>query len=237
MSLIAALAGIGIGYGVSPNAAPTPQQMTIESVAAADFVATRPQVSALPQEEISADERAGLLFMREEEKLARDVYQTLYEKWQMPIFSNIAQSEQTHTEAVQTLLTKYRIPDPVVDDTIGVFVDPTLDKLYTELSRKGLESREAALAVGATIEDLDLRDLERALAANNNEDIALVYENLARASRNHLRAFVRQIDASGGDYVPQYISQDAYDAIIAGSQETGSGGERRGWGQGRRQGQ
>ena len=95
----------------------------------ADFVSMRPALASLPSETISTEEREDLLYMREEEKLARDVYTTLYEKWNMQIFANIAQSEQTHTEAVRDLLDKYSIADPVTDDAIGVFQNETLADL------------------------------------------------------------------------------------------------------------
>lgn len=49
--------------------------------------------------------------MREEEKLARDVYLTFGEKWGLTLFTNIAKSEQTHTDAVKTLLDRYEIKD------------------------------------------------------------------------------------------------------------------------------
>lgn len=54
--------------------------------------------------------------MREEEKLARDVYLELYETWDLPVFYNIAQSEQTHMGAVKTLIEKYNLKDPITDE-------------------------------------------------------------------------------------------------------------------------
>jgi hypothetical protein len=72
------------------------------------------------------EEEQSLLFMREEEKLARDVYLAFYEEWGKPVFSNIAESEQTHTDAVAEKIEKYGLPDPVVDDTAGLFVNSFL---------------------------------------------------------------------------------------------------------------
>lgn len=202
---------------------------------AADFVSVRPAITSLPEQTISEEERSGLIFMREEEKLARDVYSVLYDKWGMQIFSNIAQSEQTHTEAVRTILIKYNITDPVTDDTVGVFVNSDLQKLYTDLTTQGNQSAENALKVGALIEDLDIADLQKQIAQTDNDDIKLVYENLMRGSRNHLRSFVSQLTARSTTYTPQYISQSEFDTIIASAQETGSGGENgvRGWGKNR----
>lgn len=202
---------------------------------ATDFVSVRPAVAALPEQALSDEERSGLIFMREEEKLARDVYSVLYDKWELQIFSNIAQSEQTHTEAVQTILTKYNIADPVTDDTIGEFVNTDLQKLYADLTARGLVSLEEALTVGALIEDLDIADLQKQISMTDNDDIKLVYENLMRGSRNHLRSFVSQLSGRGVTYTPRYITQSEFDTIIAAAQETGSGGGNgsRGWGKNR----
>jgi hypothetical protein len=103
---------------------------------------------------------ADLQFLREEEKLARDVYLTLYDAWQLAPHQNIAESEQTHTDRVLDLLVALDLPDPVVDDTVGVFVNPQLAGLYVELVATGRRTEVASLEVGATIEDLDLRDIE-----------------------------------------------------------------------------
>lgn len=231
-ALIALLGGLAVGSTLSPNDTPDVAEITnqnrtrfmSENPPAQDFVSMRPGISDLPSEALSEAEVTGLLQMREEEKLARDVYQTLYEKWGLNIFANIAQSEQTHTEAVRDLLEKYDLTDPVTNDTIGVFTDETLQKLYTDLVAQGNASEVAALKVGATIEDLDIKDLQDLSAATDNQDIKLVYENLTRGSRNHLRSFTKQLEMRGETYAPQYISATDYQAIVSGSQETGMGG-------------
>lgn len=169
-------------------------------------------------------EKAGLLLMREEEKLAHDVYQAFYETWGKQIFSNIAQSEQTHTDAVLALLKHYGIADPALPEA-GVFADAELQALYNDLVAEGSSSLVAAYTIGATVEDLDIADLERLMNETTNSDILTVYDNLQRGSRNHLRAFNRQLVAStGADYEPQYISAEAFAAIIAGDTERGGGG-------------
>jgi hypothetical protein len=96
-------------------------------------------------------EELGLIKMREEEKLARDVYATLYDVWEMPIFSNISQSEQRHMNAVKVLIDKYDLVDPVTDSTVGVFTDPEFTWLYVLLVEQGSASLVDALIVGATI--------------------------------------------------------------------------------------
>ncbi len=62
---------------------------------------------------LSQEEIDDLVYLREEEKLARDVYLHLYNTWGQWIFENIAASEQQHMDAVKTLLDRYGIHDPV----------------------------------------------------------------------------------------------------------------------------
>ncbi|MCF7865341.1 MAG: DUF2202 domain-containing protein [Candidatus Pacebacteria bacterium] len=170
---------------------------------------------------LTEQEKAGIIQMREEEKLARDVYTTLGNIWGTPIFQNIASSEQTHTDAVKTLLTQYNIEDPVRNNTIGVFTSPIIQDLYDKLTTRGKTSLREALVVGALIEDLDIRDLDTLIDQTNKSDILTVYSNLQKGSRNHMRSFVRNIEANGGTYTPSYISQSEYDSILNSSQERG----------------
>ncbi len=193
------------------------------------------------EDTITDTERESLQYMREEEKLARDVYLTLGEKWGNQIFSNIAGSEERHTFAIKALLDRYGISDPVTDDSVGVFKNETLKSLYTDLVTQGSASELDALKVGATIEDLDIKDLQEALAETTSRDVRTVYENLMRGSRNHLRSFVGAIRAMGGDYEPQFISKKDFDAILSSEMERGrdanhSQGQRMGQGQGHGQG-
>jgi len=244
IALIVALTAGGVG-GWSLGNQTTPAEQTQVGTEimpiAQDFVSLRPSLQGLPTESLSAEERAGLLYMREEEKLARDVYTTLYDTWELRIFTNIAQSEQTHTEAIRDLLVKYQIEDPVIDDTVGVFANPELQTLYNDLVAKGTVSVEEALTVGVLIEELDIRDLQAEIDTSDNEDIDLVYENLLRGSRNHLRSFMSQLTQRGGDYEPQYITAAIFNQITQSAKETGSQsqtagnqgnvGGGRGWGQ------
>jgi hypothetical protein len=78
-----------------------------------------------------------------------------------------------------------------------------------------------ALKVGAQIEELDIRDITVQKVGIDNADFLMVYDNLLRGSRNHLRAFMKVLVQQGGSYVPQYISQAEFDAIVSSPVETG----------------
>lgn len=138
---------------------------------------------------LTADEAQWLTYMREEEKLARDVYRQMYEKWNLIIFSNISESEDKHTNTVARKLARYGIADPAAGLPAGVYANPELGALYAALMEKGTRSIEDALEVGVLIEKTDIDDLELALAVTEKTDIKRVYTNLLAGSLNHLEAF------------------------------------------------
>ncbi|MGB4447378.1 MAG: DUF2202 domain-containing protein [Cloacibacterium sp.] len=155
---------------------------------------------------------SSLLFMLEEEKLAHDVYTFLYSKWETRPFSNIKESEKIHMQKVQELLDQNKIPYEILPE--GKFKNQNLQKLYNDLTAKGKVSEIEALRAGATIEDVDIYDLQRLTKETQNQDIADVYKFLECASRNHLRAFSRNLEMRNANYVPQYISKNDYEKII-----------------------
>jgi hypothetical protein len=177
-------------------------------------------INDMPTEALTNDEISSLMLMREEEKLARDVYLELFDRWNVQIFSNIANSEQQHTDMVALLLQKYDLADPFVEQR-GVFANEELAELYTLLIEQGKESLLAGLKVGATIEDLDIYDLQQALVYIDNQDIRLVYQNLLKGSRNHMRSFYRQIALQSSSYQAQYITSDELEEIIDSEMERG----------------
>ena len=75
---------------------------------------------ALQSQELTEDEISGILFMREEEKLARDVYLYLYEIYPLRPFLNISKSEQAHMDAIKYLIDTYELEDPVGENPPGV---------------------------------------------------------------------------------------------------------------------
>lgn len=180
------------------------------------------QLTTIPTASLDATEQAGMLYLREEEKLARDVYITLGAQWSAQIFANISESEQQHMDAVLLLLTRYGLPDPAANNGVGTFTDAHIQETYDALVAQGSTDLIAALTVGATIEDLDIKDLAARIAETDNADLILVYSELTKGSRNHLRAFVSQLTDLGVVYVPQFISQEEFDAIINSDAESGS---------------
>ena len=165
-------------------------------------------LATLPIEDLSVAEQESLAFMREEEKLAHDVYIRLDSLWRgsTKVFGNIANSEASHTKSVRQLLVRYSLPDPTATLAAGVFQNTTLQNLYTQLVGAGSVSLVDGLKVGAAIEEIDMIDL--------NQDITLIYQNLLKGSRNHLRSFVSNLANQGLTYVPQYMAEVDYLAIV-----------------------
>ena len=185
------------------------------------FTTTRGQETI----KLNQQEKDAIQYMREEEKLARDVYNFLYDKWNTNPFDNIRQSEQTHMDRMKTLISTYRLADPVTmnNDKQGVFQNIFLQQQYNELITAGSRSLAEALKAGAKIEELDIADLEERIKQTARQDILSAYNDLKRASENHLRAFVRRLTAQGVSYTPVLLEQTAFDRIVA-----GSGNQRRG---------
>jgi hypothetical protein len=156
----------------------------------------------------------GLTYMREEEKLARDVYLALYEKWGIRTFLNIAKAEQQHMDAVGALLDARNLKDPAKGAPAGVFQNAELAKLYNELVALGSQSAADAFLVGAIIEDLDIYDLNQFLAQTEDEAEIWIYTNLKRGSESHMRSFVRQLERYGKTYEARYISSEELASIL-----------------------
>lgn len=186
-ALVAAVSVAGtafaFGYGRTSAAAPN---------AAAPGDATC-VISSVPSDADPSDltpvEIADLQYLREEEKLAHDVYTALYEQWGLRTFSNIAASEQRHTDAVEALLAAYGVEDDVDESALGQFEDDKLQALYDELISRGSESLASAIEVGILVEKVDIADIDEQIANTSNDAILQVYENLRSGSENHLSAF------------------------------------------------
>ncbi len=167
----------------------------------------------LATDSINDDAKNSLIFMREEEKLAHDVYVYLFDLWGINTFVNISKSETVHTNAVKGLLDYYGIEDPALPQD-GSFVNVDLQQLYNTLIDMGDSSLIDALLVGATIEEVDIVDLDNATASCEVDTIVSVYNRLRTGSTYHLKAFVAQLASNGIAYTPQYLSQEEFDAII-----------------------
>jgi len=150
---------------------------------------------------LTLDEIDTLLWMREEEKLARDVYIKMTEKYPVEIFSNIAAAEQKHFDAIGRKLALYGITD-VALPTVGAFYDKDLQKLYDALVKEGLVGYVEALYVGVAIEEADMVDLSDAIDETDSRPLKTTYSHLLIGSQHHLDSFIKLLEKEGVDYEP-----------------------------------
>jgi len=180
------------------------------------------------QSSLSQVDERTLVFLTEEEKLARDVYLAMEAKWGAKVFNHIAEAEQRHLgRAIELATAKgVRLPKSITEGNAGKFHDKNLQKFYDELTASGNTSLEAALRAGARIEETDIRDLKMALEATDDESLRTAYQYFIDASGNHLRAFNKNLAAQGATYSPVLLPQSDFDAIV------GDEGGGQGMGQG-----
>jgi len=171
--------------------------------------------------DLDADDIAWLVWLREEEQLAHDVYVMLAERWDLRIFDNISASEENHIAAVVDLLDRYGIDDPAAGNPPGQFTDPQLQALYDQFIADGSASLAAALQVGATIEELDIVDLRELASVVDQPDIVSVAAELERGSRNHLRAFTGQLTGRDVEFGPTHLDAAAFTEIVSSPTERG----------------
>ncbi len=146
---------------------------------------------------LTSAERNALVYMVEEEKLARDVYAKLAKSYpSATVFARIVQAEQRHMNAVARQLSFHRVANPTAGKAAGDFENGELQRLYDTLTVRGAASLSGALQVGVTIEKADIADLQGYLRSVENGGVKRVFTNLLRGSQSHLRAFTSGTDGN-----------------------------------------
>ncbi len=162
---------------------------------------------------LTSREKEGMLFIWEEEKAARDLYMSLYDKNNLTIFMNLVRSEQSHMDQAKAIIDKYGLTIPGNDEQ-GVFPNQTLQKIHDDLLAEGLRSDQDALKVAAAFEEISIMDLEKEISATKTEDIRVVYQGLLAGSRKHLRSYVADLQGRGIQYAPKYLSKSEFEETI-----------------------
>jgi hypothetical protein len=176
-------------------------------------------VEKVSENNLSHQDVSWLIWMREEEKLSRDVYTNLWKKWETKIFLDVAAVEQIHMDSIKLILEKYWIDDPVKDDSIWIFSSFAIKKLYDDFIFQWNKSLLDAFILAADAESLDILYISDLVKQTQNQDIISLYNTLIIWSRNHLRNYVKEIKDNGGSYKPKYLSQEVYDGIILSQDE------------------
>ena len=220
--MVAALGTLLSACGGGSDTGASPMSVNADGSSSFSAEALKERLSTYDLAPLSSAEAASLAYMREEEQLAHDVYTVSAALYTQPLFANITASEATHSATVKVLLDRYAQPDPLQGLPAGTYKSAEFQVLHDALVAASRVSLVEALKVGVEIEELDMRDIVAQQVAIDNADILMVYDNLLRGSRNHLRSYMKVLTQQGGSYVPKYISQAEFDAIIGSAVEKGS---------------
>jgi len=186
-----------------------------------DLAALEVALNDLSMGQLSESEVEAIHYLREVEKLARDVFLALDEQWDVEGLRRVAESEDTHTEAIKALIDRYKLWDPSSVTWDGYYNNEELLALYRQFKRQGERTLVDAIEVGMMVEEISILDLREYRAETDDEDLQMVYENLLRASRNHLRVFYALLQQQGETYENKYLSQTLFDEIVSTPPEPG----------------
>lgn len=171
-----------------------------------------------PVSKLSQELTDTLAYMGNEERLAYDVYNALYDQYGTQQFTKIATNgEYQHITAVQELIQKYKLSDdvnftnidlpalgyintPIEEMDAGRYDIAAIQKLYDDLVAQGSTSEIDALKVGCIIEVVDVNDLNRDIALAESEgatDIVTVFNFLRDGSYNHYWSFDKGLKNKG----------------------------------------
>ncbi len=141
------------------------------------------------------DLATGLQFAREEERMARDLYQALADKYDGALpFSRITLSEQRHFDAVGALLDRYDVADPADGRKAGSYADATLQNLYDGWLADG-RSRSTRPTTSAWPWRSATSPTSRARSSRaSRADVTQVFTALLNGSQHHLAAFEAAAD-------------------------------------------
>lgn len=162
---------------------------------------------------VTQNDADWMLFIWKEEKAARDLYESLYERTGLTLFLDLARSEQNHMDRIEALMERYGMETPALER--GVFDNQTLQNIYSDLL--SVSSDDDALRAAATFEEISIVDLERAMAGTDNREIIDVYSGLLAGSRKHLRSYVRDLNERGIEYAPVHLNASEFEEIMSGT--------------------
>jgi hypothetical protein len=180
-----------------------------------------------------------LVFLREAEKLERDVFTILSSMYpDSQLFGRIDDIEQGHADVMKYLLKQYGVKDPNVNDNLGVFTGELYGNFFSSTYRYlvglGSLSELDAFYVSAYIEETNLLDIMQCpdaivsqdngiddvsqcgMGYTHNVEIINVYHALIEGSKSDLRAYVQAIESVIGEgaYKAQAMSQQQLDEIL-----------------------
>lgn len=162
---------------------------------------------------ISTDEQKALVQIFEQEKLARDVYSQIGEKFGIKILKNAAIGKQKQMSLILDFMTLNQVA-VAFDDAQGVFKSPELRENYSAFLTEGLGSLNNAFRVGAKMEDYNIYHIDKILATQTTGKLVLLLSKLSCSAGNELKTQVNMLVGNGEMFMPDYISVKLYRSIM-----------------------
>ncbi|RFO96418.1 hypothetical protein DIC66_14055 [Rhodoferax lacus] len=210
--LLASLAGCGGGTGTASQPSSDANIIGTPSVAM-----LRASVANHPATAMSTEAAASLAFMREQQQLLFEIYDLDVSVWNLPLFTNLRESASTTSESAKLLLDRYQQADPMYGLPSGTFKSPEFQALYEKFANVTRENLIEALTVSIEMEELNVRELsDQKAQVVNNADVLIIYDSVLKASIGRLVAAMRELNQRGVSYVPKFITQAEFDAILRG---------------------
>ncbi len=185
------------------------------------------KLSQMPLGSLTEEEKSSVQSMMEYEKMVRDVYAIMYEKWQTQAFENLGKKASAAMAAIKLLLDRYNLENPVKDATkVGDFKNVTLQKMLNAMVSKGDKSLKDALEACAEAEEMNMAKIENALKTCDSADLKLVYETLLNETIQMLKSIVYTLSIEGVTYKPKYLPIGNFDKLMGIEQSGTSGNEK-----------
>ncbi|MFB6226179.1 MAG: DUF2202 domain-containing protein [Candidatus Paceibacteria bacterium] len=174
------------------------------------------------QKPLGEEVEMDLIYLIEEEKVARDLSYKFSQKYDEKIFTEVYKAENTHLKAVQRFIRNYKLDDPTSKNGVGEFKNPQLQKIYDEKLSSGKENKNKAYQSLLWVLEKNINDININKDSTDKDDILFVYNNLIRSSKNHIRAIDSLLSKEGGSYSPEHLSKAKYESIISSDIDSGS---------------
>lgn len=156
-------------------------------------------------EHLSSQEQETIKYLVGSEQLSRDLYQKLFELWELEIFNESYNIEITHYNAVRKFSEIEKLIDADKEDVAGEFSSPYFNRVYKDFSKTANKSFYDAIYVAATMEEMAIFDIMEFEATTSNETLAKMLVNLKYGAMANLRKLNKEILAFGVPYEGKYL--------------------------------
>jgi len=175
-----------------------------------------------PRGQLSAEDQASIIYIREGAQLSRDINLLFEAAWQAQVFRDAAERQKQALRATDLLIDRHGLPAASAEP--GIYQDEQFSRLYGQFAEEGSASLPAALAAAAVLEELNILDLQTRMAQTEKADIRLVYQHLLKIASANLWSFSRAIERFGGAaYEPRYLTPLAFSELMASAGQPGEG--------------